>query len=150
MDAIPGYGGITFGTELAKVKDSLVLEQDRGALKIYKQKTPTLTLGPVILETVLFYFYEGKLYGVALHTNDGQDSLNLESIFHFAFGSGQSSADEGPSTVWIGKTNGALFEINTSTGDGSAFIFNAAAHDAFLKYESEANQKAADQLLKGK
>lgn len=150
LDGVPGFGGLTFGSDFAKVKDSLVLEQDRGSLKIYKKKDASLTLGPVLLETVLYYFFEGKLYGVALHTHDGQDSLNLKSILHTAFGPGEDSADEGPATIWIGKKIGALFDLNTSTGDGSAFLFDVAAHDAFLQYESEANQKAAAQLLKGK
>ena len=150
LDGVPGYGGLTFGADLAKLKDSLVLEQDRGPLKIYKKKDPTLTLGPVLLETVLYYFYEVKLYGVELHTNDGQDSLNLKSILHSAFGPGQDSDEGGPSTIWIGKKVGALYDLNTSTGDASAFLFDVAAHDAFLKYESEADAKAAEQLLKGK
>ncbi|HEY5793028.1 MAG TPA: hypothetical protein VIS74_07005 [Chthoniobacterales bacterium] len=150
LDAVPGYGGIAFGGEIAKSKDSLVLEQDRGPLKIYKKKGETLLLGPALLETVLYYFYEGKLYGVAFHTNDGQDSVNLKSILHSAFGPGVNSAEGGPSTIWLGKKVGALFELNTSTGDASAFLFDQAAHDAYLKYESDAGQKAAELLLKGK
>jgi len=106
-------------------------------------------IGSALLETILYYYYEGKLYGVAFHTNDGQDTLNLKSIFAFAFGDGQDSDDSGPSTIWIGKKNGALFDVNTSTGDGSGFIFDHKLHDAYLKYETEAAQKAAGQLIKG-
>lgn len=148
LDGLKGYGGLTFGSDFGSAKD-LEIEQDRGALKIYKKKGEKLLLGPVLLDTVLYYFYDGKLYGVALHTDDGQDSLNLKSVLTFAFGVGQESADGGPSTIWMGKTNGALFELNTSSGEASAFLFDIKAHDAFLKYESEAAQKAASQLVKG-
>jgi hypothetical protein len=148
LDGVKGYGGLAFGSDFSAAKD-LEIEQDRGPLKIYKKKGEKPLLGPALLETVLYYFYEGKLYGVAFHTNDGQDSLNLKSVFGFAFGEGQESADEGPSTIWMGKKNGALFDLNTSTGDASAFLFDIKAHDAFLKYESEAAQKAASQLVKG-
>jgi len=148
LDATKGYGGLAFGSDFSAAKD-LEIEQDRGSLKIYKQKDAKLALGPVLLETVLYYYYDGKLYGVALHTNDGQDSLNLQSVLTSAFGDGQPSTEGGPSVVWMGKKNGALFELNTSTGDASAFIFDIKLHDAFLKYESEAVQKAASQLVKG-
>jgi hypothetical protein len=148
LDGLKGYGGLTFGSDASASKD-LEIEQDRGPLKIYKKKGEKLQLGPVLLDTVLYYFYDGKLYGVALHTDDGQDSLNLKNVLTFAFGAGQDSADGGPSTVWMGKTNGALFELNTSSGEASAFLFDIKAHDAFLKYESEAAQKAASQLVKG-
>lgn len=148
LDAVKGYGGLAFGSDFSSAKD-LEVEQDRGPLKIYKKKGEKLMIGPALLETILYYYYEGKLYGVAFHTNDGQDTLNLKGIFAFAFGDGQDSDDSGPSTIWIGKKNGALFDVNTSTGDGSAFLFDIKLHDAYLKYETEAAQKAASQLIKG-
>lgn len=148
LDAVKGYGGLAFGSDFSTAKN-LVLEQDRGPLKIYKKQDEKLIIGPALLETVLYYYYEGKLYGVAFHTNDGQDTLNLKGIFAFAFGDGQDSDDSGPSTIWIGKKNGALFDVNTSTGDGSAFLFDHKLHDAYLKYETEAARKAADQLIQG-
>ncbi|MFZ4682820.1 MAG: hypothetical protein ACOYMS_09975 [Terrimicrobiaceae bacterium] len=153
LDAVKGFGGLAFGSDFSAAK-GLEIEQDRGSLKIYKKfdggeaKVP-LALGPVLLETILYYYFEGKLYGIAFHTNDGQDTLNLKRVFATSFGAGQDSDDSGPSTIWIGKKNGALFELNTSTGDGSAFLFDIKLHDAFLKYESEAVQKAAAQLIKG-
>jgi hypothetical protein len=148
LDAVKGYGGLAFNSDFSAAK-GLVIEQDRGPLKIYKKTGEKLMIGPVLLETILYYYYEGKLYGIAFHTNDGQDTLNLKSVFTIAFGDGQDSEDSGPSTIWMGKKNGALFDINTSTGDGAAFIFDLKLHDAFLKYESEADQKAASQLIKG-
>ncbi len=148
LDAVKGYGGLAFGSDFSAAK-GLEIEQDRGPLKIYKKKDPQLTLGPVLLETVLYYYFNGKLYGVALHTDDGQDSLNLKTVLGFAFGAGQDSDDNGPSTIWLGKKNGALFEVNTSTGDASAFLFDVKLHDEYLTYESEAAQKAAKQLVTG-
>lgn len=148
LDGMKGYGGLEFNSDFSAAKD-LVLEKDYGPLKIYYKKDSKLALGPALLETILYYYYEGKLYGIAFHTNDGQDTLNLLSVFHFAFGPGNASDDDGPSTIWLGKKNGALFDINTSSGDGSAFIFDHKLHDAYLKYESESAQKAAQQLIKG-
>ena len=148
VDGLKGFGGLAFGSDFSAAKD-LEIEQDRGALKIYKKKGEKLLFGPALLETVLYYYYEGKLYGVALHTEDGQDSIALKTILHYAFGQGQESADEGPSTIWIAKKNGVLFDLNTSSGEASAFLFDIKAHDAYLKYESEAAEKAASQLVKG-
>lgn len=147
LDGVPGFGGIAFGAEFSA--KGFEIEQDRGSLKLYKKTGGKNALGPVLLETIIYYVFEGKFYGVAFHTNDGQDTLNLMSLLESAFGPGQSSAEEGPSTIWIGKKVGVLSEINTATGDGNAFLFDVALHDAFLKYESEAVQKAAAKLLKG-
>lgn len=149
LDAVPGFGGITFGADLGSFKKDLKVEQDRGPLVIYKKDDANLKFGSALLDEVLYYFYEGKFYGVAFHTDDGQDTLALKEVFQFAFGPGQSPGDSAPTTVWIGKKNGAIFDINLSSGEGSAFIFDQKIHDQYLKYQSEAAEKAAAALLKG-
>lgn len=147
LDKVTGYAGIKFGSPYEQQKDSLTLEQDRGSLKIYRPKNPTLLLGPAILETVLYYYFDGKFYGVAMHTNDGQDSMMLESILKKAFGKGGQGNPSQPSFVWLGKKNGALFDVNTSTGDSSAFIFDRELHDAYLSYEAKSIDAASKQLI---
>lgn len=148
LDGVKGYKGLEFGSAFSAAKD-LELEQDRGQLKIYKKKGEPLLIGSALLETVLYFYFDGKLYGVSFHTNDGQDSLALKTLFGEAFGAGEPSADGGPSTIWIGKKNGALYDLNTSSGEASAFLFDIKLHDAFLAYEKAALEKAADQLVKG-
>lgn len=148
VDKVPGYGGIAFGA--AFPSDGFELEQDRGNLKIFKKDKENLLLGPALLETILYYVVDGKLYGVAFHTDDGQDSLALKGIFIQAFGMGTNSQDGAPSTVWIGKKNGALFDLNTATGEGSAFLFDNKLHDAVLAEQSAAAKSAAQKLIQGK
>jgi len=148
LDKVPGFGGVAFGAEFPT--KGYELEQDRGALKIYKKTGEKLLVGPAMLETVLYYVFNGKFYGVAFHTDDGQDSLALKSILINAFGMGENSADSGPTTVWISKKNGALFDLNTSTGDGSAFLFDMKLHDACLAEQSASAKAAAQQLIQGK
>ena len=148
LDKVPGFGGVAFGAEFPT--KGYEIEQDRGALKIYEKTGEKLLMGPAMLETVLYYVFEGKFYGVAFHTNDGQDSLALKSILINAFGMGENSADSGPTTVWISKKNGAIFDLNTSTGDGSAFLFDMKLHDACLAEQSASAKAAAQQLIQGK
>ena len=148
LDGVKGYGGLEFGSEFSKAKDQLVIEQDRGPLKLYKKKKENLLIGTALMETILYYYYEDKLLGIPFPTPHRQDSLALKSVFHTAFGPGEDSVDDGPSTIWIGKKVGALFDLNPSTGESSAFVFDHKIHDAYLNYENTANQKAADQLLK--
>lgn len=148
LDKVPGFGGVLFGAEFPT--KGFEAEQDRGALKIYKKVGEKLLVGPALLEDVLYYVFNGKFYGVALHTNDGQDSLALKSILINAFGMGENSADGGPTTVWVSKKNGALFDLNTSTGDGSAFVFDMKLHDACLAEQSASAKAAAQQLIQGK
>jgi len=148
LDKVPGFGGLDFGAEFSA--KGFALEQDRGSLKLYKKTGEKLLMGPALLESVIYYVFEGKFYGVALHTNDGQDSLALKNILTNAFGTGQNSTDEGPSTVWIAKKNGALFDLNQSTGDASVFLFDLKIHDAVLAGQSASEKSAAQQLIKGK
>ncbi|MEI8292489.1 MAG: hypothetical protein WCG66_00715 [bacterium] len=148
LDKMPGFEGISFGADFP-AKD-FKLEQDRGALKIYRKSHDKILMGPALLEAVLYYVFEGKFYGVALHTDDGQDSLALKGILVNAFGTGVDSEDNGPSTIWMAKDRGALFDLNTSTGEGSAFIFDHKLHNACLAEQSQASQSAAKQLIQGK
>jgi hypothetical protein len=148
LDKVPGFGGVAFGAEFPA--KGFQLEQDRGGLKLYKKTGEKLLVGPALLEAVIYHVYEGKFYGVAFHTNDGQDSLALKNILINAFGTGENSTDEGPSTVWIAKKNGALFDLNQSNGDGSVFLFDIKIHDAVLADQAAAEKAAAQQLIQGK
>ncbi len=148
LEKLTGFGGMKFGEEF--VAKGFDVEQDRGALKIYRKPGEKLLMGPAMLETVLYYVFDGKFYGVAFHTNDGQDSMSLKSILINAFGFGENEADGGPSTVWLSKTNGAIFDLNQSTGDGSAFLFDMKLHDACLAEQSASAKSAAAQLIEGK
>jgi hypothetical protein len=148
LDKMPGYAGIAFGADF-QAKD-FEIEQDRGALKIYRQSEEPVLIGPALVNDVLFHVFEGKFYGVAFHTNDGQDSLALKGVLVNAFGTGTDAADYGPSTIWIGKDRGALFDLNTATGEGSAFIFDHTLHNKVLTQQSKASQSAAQQLIQGK
>ncbi len=149
VDKLPGFSGMAFGDAFPTSGDKFEIEQDRGNLKIYKGKDAKLLFGPALLDTLLYYVWDGKLYGVALHTDDGQDSLALKSILVNAFGTGQASSDGAPSTIWIGKKNGVLFDLNTASGEGVAFLFNNALHDEQLKQQSQESKDAAAKLIKG-
>lgn len=148
LEKFPGFGGLKFGEAFSD--KGFQVEQDRGALKIYKKEGAKLLMGPALLDEILYYVFDGKLYGVALHTDDGQDSLALKGILINAFGMGQNSSDGGPSTVWLSKTNGAIFDLNPSTGEGSAFLFDIKLHDACLAEQSSSAKAAAQQLIQGK
>ena len=151
VDKVTTYGGIEFGAPLPAT--GFVLEQDRGNLKTYKKSGESLLLGPALLDSVVYYFFNGKFYGVAFHThaahtNDIEDALALKNIFINAFGKGDDSAGGEPSTIWIGKKNGVIYDLNTSTGDASAFLFDRNLHDAVLTDQSASEQAAAQQLIK--
>jgi len=148
LEKLSGFGGMDFGADFPAT--GFEVEQDRGALKIYKKTGEKLLLGPALLETVLYYVFQGKFYGVAFHTEDGQDSLALKSVLVNAFGTGENSVDEGPSTLWLTKKNGLLFDLNPSTGEASAFLFDIKLHDACLAEQSAAASEAAQQLIQGK
>ncbi|GEM_PF-1038151 len=151
IDKVTSYGGIEFGAPLPE--SGFILEQDRGSLKTYKKSGEQLLLGPALLDSVVYYFFNGKFYGVAFHTNaahtnDIEDALALKNIFIDAFGNGEDSAGGEPSTIWIGKKHGLIYDLNPSTGDASAFLFDKNLHDAVLTDQSAGEQAAAQQLIK--
>jgi hypothetical protein len=149
VDKVPGFGGLKFGEALPK-DGKFEIEQDRGTLKIYKSSSDKGMFGPAYLDETLYYVLDGKFYGVALHTEDGQDSMALKSVLIHAFGQGKNSSDGGPSTIWLGKTNGVLFDLNPATGEGVAFLFQNALHDEQLKQQSAEAKAAATTLIQGK
>ena len=151
VDKVTSYGGVEFGAPLPE--SGFILEQDRGSLKTYKKSGEKLMLGPALLDSVVYYFFNGKFYGVAFHTNaahtnDVEDALSLKSIFIDAFGKGEDSSGGEPSTIWIGKKHGLIYDLNESTGDASAFLFDKNIHDAVLTDQSASEQAAAQQLIK--
>lgn len=148
IDKVPGFADVPFGAEFPAEK--FQLEQDRGKLKLYKKTGEKLLIGPALLEAIVYHVYDGNFYGVALHTNDGQDSLALKEIMVEAFGSGENSAGNGPSTIWISKKNGALFDLNLSSGAASLFIFDRKLHDAVLSDHAASIKTAAQELIQGK
>lgn len=151
IDKVVGHGGVLFGTPLPD--SGFTLLQDRGDLKTYKKADEKLLIGPALLESVVYYFFKGKFYGFAFHTNshhtnDIEDALALKNIFIDAFGSGENSAGGEASTIWLGKKTGLIYDLNTSTGDASSFLFDKAIHETFLTDFAASEQTAAEQLIK--
>ena len=146
-DAVTGYAGIRFGAPFPASR--FQLEANRGAVKVYTKKGQCLQMGPASLDAVLYYSYQGKFYGVAFHTKDGEDSMGLGNVLADAFGKGKKENQGGPSISWSGKNVGVLYEVNTSTGEGNEFIFDESIHDAVIGEQSSSAQTAALKLIQG-
>ena len=146
-DAVSGYAGIHFGAPFPA--SSFQLEENRGAVKVFTKKGQCLQLGPASLDAVLYYTFQGKFYGVAFHTKDGEDSMELGNVLANAFGRGKKENHDGPSINWSGKNVGVIYEVNTSTGEGNAFLFDESIHDAVLGEQSASAQSAALKLIQG-
>jgi hypothetical protein len=145
LDNANGFRGVKFGSSMDSIS-GLELEQDRGSLKLYTKKDEKMLLGPALLDEIVYYFFEGKLYGVALHSADGQDSSNLLRILQLAYGYGAQPDQNAPIFFWSGKTASARFGMNPVSGAAEAFIFNNDLQAAYEKYEATSAAEAAKQL----
>jgi hypothetical protein len=143
LDATNGFRGMKFGADSTA---GLTLYQDRGALKLYTKSGEALKIGPVILEQVVYYFLDGKLYGVGLFTNDGQDSQLLLRIATFAWGTPAQDGPDGSNLFWSGRQANARFSFNTAGGQGELFISSNAMQQAFLDYVAKSVYDGAKEL----
>ncbi len=90
LDSLDGFRGVKFGTEFGKFT-GLVLDQDRGKLKLYTKKSEDLTLGLAKLSAIVYHFFDGKLQAVTIHTTSMPDGRTLTAIANSASAPGQSS-----------------------------------------------------------
>jgi hypothetical protein len=148
LNKVTSYGGMNFGSKFPAWR--FQIEQDRGELKIYRKTGQNHLMGPVHLEEVLYYAFQGKFYGVAFHTDDGENSALLHTILVDAFGAGKKESHGGASMNWSGDKIGLIFDENYSTGQANAFLFDERLHEACLAYQESAAQDAALSLIQGK
>lgn len=140
-----GFRGMKFGTAFGEFS-GMDLAADRGKLKLYTKKDDDEKLGPVALSEIVYYFFDGKLLGVALHTSDGQDSSALLRILQAAYGPGVQPDQEEETFLWTGKNVSARFTINESTGEAESLITGNALAEACDSYENDLIKQAAESL----
>jgi hypothetical protein len=148
LNKVTSYGGMNFGSKFPAW--NFQIEQDRGDLKIYRKIKQNHLMGPVHLDEILYYAFQGKFYGVVFHTDDGENSALLLTILIDAFGTGKKEAHGGTTRNWSGNNIGLIFDENNSTGQANAFLFDERLHEACLTYQESAAQAAAQSLIQGK
>jgi hypothetical protein len=145
LAATRGFMGSNFGIPFSSF-EGLELDEDRGPLKLYTKEGDLDMLGPVQVAEVVYYFFNDKFYGVAIHVEDGQDSANLLRILQLAYGYGSQGDPEVPTYYWAGNPVSVRFEINPNNGDGDAFIYDNKVDNDYLEYEKKACEEAAAKL----
>ncbi len=140
-----GFRGMKFGAAFEEFS-GLELASDRGKLKLYTKKDDDAKLGPAVLSEIVYYFFDGKLLGVGLHTADGQDSSTLLRILQAAYGPGIEPESEEGTFLWTGKNVSARFTVNETTGEGESLISSNALAEACHQYETDLVNEAAESL----
>ena len=147
LDTTTGFRGQKFGTSFSEFQ-GLTLDKDEGDLKLYTKKGENLQLGPVKLETVVYHFFQGKFFGVSLHTQDRENTLGLLRIAVAAFGAGnwRANAKDDLDQTWLGKTIEAFFAVNPKTEEGSLFIRDNQIGSEVEAYQEKLTNDAANEL----
>ncbi len=143
LDSLDGFRGVKFGTEFGKFT-GLVLDQDRGKLKLYTKKSEDLTLGLAKLSTIVYHFFDGKLQAVTIHTTSMPDGRTLVAIANSGFGAGTKL--DPYNTIWQGETAWAQLSQNEQTGEVTLTLGDAEISRDLGNYEQQQAQEAAAQL----
>jgi hypothetical protein len=147
LDSLSGFRGQKFGAPFSEFQ-GLMLEKDKGAIKLYSKKDDNLMLGSVKLEAIVYHFFQDKFYAVSLHTAEREDTLGLLRVAIAAFGAG-SRADNARDDLdqsWQGKTAEAFFNVNPKTEQGNLVIRDGELGGEVEAYREKAAKEAADQL----
>lgn len=147
LDTTTGFRGQKFGTAFSEF-EGLNLERDEGDLKQYSKKDENLQLGPVKLETIVYHFFQGKLFAVSLHTQDRENTLRLLRVAQAAFGQGneRENAKDDLDKSWLGKAAEAFFTVNPKTEEGSLFIRDNQLGSQVEAYWEKLTNEAANEL----
>lgn len=138
-----GFRGMEFGSPVDGFT-SLKIHEDRGPLKIYVDETDKELLGPVLLDEITYYFFDGKFMAVALHTDDGNDTSNAIRILEGAYG--PATPLEGENTyLWKGDKVSVRLSVSPD-GEGEIYINNNELYKAYHDAEEKAVQDAIKEL----
>jgi hypothetical protein len=147
LDTTTGFRGQKFGTELSQFQN-LTLDRDEGDLKLYTKRDENLQLGPVKLGTIVYHFFQDKLFAVSLHTESRDNTLGLLRIAVAAFGEGNQSAEakDDLDRSWEGKNAEAFFNVNPKTEEGSLIIRDNQLSTQVEQYREKLTKEAANDL----
>lgn len=136
-----GFRGIKYGTSISGLA-GMKLDTDEGVIKHYTRKGEKMFLGPVKLESVVYSFFDGKFYGVSLHTDNLASTRLLLRVAQSLFGNG--SNPNGEQEVWKGKNLSAIYSIHPENRSGVLIL-----QDNVLESEKETFlAKASTEALK--
>ena len=96
------------------------------------------------LETIVYHFFDDKLYGVSIHTTDPANTQTLVAIAGTGFGQGAKLDQH--NTIWQGEKAWAQLSQNPGTGEGTLFIGDCELSRQLGEYEQRAAMEAAAQL----
>ncbi len=145
MKELDTFHGMKLGAPLSDFT-GLDLNQDRGKLKIYTKEGDDEKLGPALLSEIVYYFFDDKLLGVAMHGGDGQDSSLLLRILQAAYGHGTQPDPQSPTYYWEGETASIRFSLNEATGESEAFVSSNELAEAADSYEQSLVEESAKSL----
>jgi hypothetical protein len=145
MANLSTFLGLKLGAPITEIS-GLDLTEDRGKMKVYTKKDDATKLGPAMLSEMVYYAYDGKLLGVAVHTDNGIDSSLLLRVLEAAYGSGDQPDQQSPTFYWDGKTATVRFTLNEDTGESETMVSSKELSDAADANDKKLVEEAAKAL----
>jgi hypothetical protein len=145
MAKLSSFQGLKLGSEVSEIP-GLDLTEDRGKLKVYTKKNDAEKLGPAMLSEMVYYAYDGKLLGVAVHAENGIDSSLILRILESAYGPAFQPDQQSPTYYWDGETATVRFTLNEDSGESETVVSSKELSEAADTYEKSLVEEAAKAL----
>jgi len=133
-----GFRGIQWGTDIATLRDRVLVMTIDNDTKRYKRNEDTLKMGEVKLDYIHYEFWKGIFYLVDIEFEGAENWNNLRARMFATFGKGQNHSEEKEQLSagyrWEGEKTTIIMIYNASMGGGltisSTEITNQKAKEA--------------------
>lgn len=152
MDQTNSFRDMAFGSAIEEVQKTIQLEpvsedQAKGdPLKTYIRSDEKKSLGDVAIQEVVYYFLEGKFYGVLISTLDFRQTENLRKALDIVYGASPQLDKESRNLVWSGKNTTAFMRFDRVTGEARTMISCNDLQKNYDRLARESATKAASEL----
>jgi len=120
-----GFRGIEWGTYVSSLKDMEYIKTGETKfikLYIYKRKGEDLRIGRAKLKNIIYFFWEGKLFAVSIHTKAFSNWSYLKKAIFQKFGKGFQKKKNKEYYEWEGKTTVMTMAYDETSREGHLFL----------------------------
>ncbi len=121
-----GFRGIDWGAPIAAVQNQLILISGAGRESFYLRASDKLEMDGARLRSIVYRFYDGRFFGVALYAERG-NRFNFIEAFRARYGAGTQPDPKADKYTWAGAHAEIILFCKKMVDDCHAVIRSAEA-----------------------
>ena len=121
-----GFRGIDWGAPIGAVKNQLILISGEGKETYCLRASDKLEIDGAKLKSIVYRFFEGRFFGVALYAERG-NRFDFIEAFQRRFGVGEQADPRADKYVWAGANAEIILDCKAIIDDCYAVIRSAEA-----------------------